>query len=94
MREKGWYDRPGVKVLEGRWQDFIESEDVLSEGGFDIVYTDTFSEDYQGVLIQLSHYECADGGCFTRAEEVLRLFAGFVERPGGKLQFLQWTRCN
>ena len=51
MREKGWYDRPSVKVLEGRWQDFVESEDVLSEGGFDVVYTDTFSEDYQGESI-------------------------------------------
>jgi hypothetical protein len=23
MREKGWYDRPGVRILEGRWQDFF-----------------------------------------------------------------------
>jgi hypothetical protein len=22
MRQKGWYDRPGVRILEGRWQDF------------------------------------------------------------------------
>ncbi|KAL1748763.1 S-adenosyl-L-methionine-dependent methyltransferase [Schizophyllum fasciatum] len=46
MREHGWYEKPGVKVLEGKWQDVIESEDVLSVGGFDVVYTDTFSEDY------------------------------------------------
>lgn len=51
MRAKGWYDRPGVTVLEGRWQDHIESEAVLGAGGFDVVYTDTFSEDYQGMLI-------------------------------------------
>jgi len=23
MRRKGWYDRPGVRILEGRWQDFF-----------------------------------------------------------------------
>ena len=50
MRSKGWYKRPGVTVLEGRWQDHIESEEILGAGGFDVVYTDTFSEDYQGKL--------------------------------------------
>ncbi|KAL1705262.1 S-adenosyl-L-methionine-dependent methyltransferase [Schizophyllum commune] len=46
MRAHGWYEKPGVKILEGKWQDVIESEDILSVGGFDVVYTDTFSEDY------------------------------------------------
>lgn len=48
MRELGWYEKPGVRILEGKWQDYIESEELLSVGGFDIIYTDTFSEDYQG----------------------------------------------
>ena len=48
MKELGWYDKPGVKILEGKWQDFIESEEILSVGGFDVVYTDTFAEDYKG----------------------------------------------
>ena len=52
MRKLGWYSKPGVKVLEGRWQDFIESEELLSVGGFDVVYTDTFSEDYEGASSQ------------------------------------------
>ncbi|KAI0342106.1 S-adenosyl-L-methionine-dependent methyltransferase [Trametopsis cervina] len=47
MRDLGWYEKPGVKILEGKWQDFIESEELLSVGGFDVVYTDTFSEDYK-----------------------------------------------
>lgn len=47
MRECGWYDKPGVKILEGKWQDFIESEELMSEG-FDVIYTDTFSEQYSG----------------------------------------------
>jgi hypothetical protein len=24
MKHKGWYKKPGVRVLEGRWQDFLE----------------------------------------------------------------------
>ena len=49
MRELGWYSKSSVKILEGRWQDFIESDELLSVGGFDVVYTDTFSEDYEGI---------------------------------------------
>ena len=48
MRDTGWYEKKGVKILEGKWQDFIESEGLLHAGGFDAVYTDTFSEDYDG----------------------------------------------
>ena len=46
MRSLGYYERPGVKILEGKWQDFIDKEEILGIGGFDVVYTDTFSEDY------------------------------------------------
>ena len=46
MRETGWYDKPEIKILEGKWQDFLDSDDLLSSGGFDVIYTDTFSEDY------------------------------------------------
>ncbi|KAF5385873.1 hypothetical protein D9615_002229 [Tricholomella constricta] len=46
MKERGWYEKPGVKILEGKWQDFVASDSVLGVGGFDVIYTDTFSEDY------------------------------------------------
>jgi len=46
MRETGWYSKSNVIILEGKWQDFVEAERLLGFGGFDIVYTDTFSEDY------------------------------------------------
>jgi len=46
MRDKGWYDKEGVTILEGRWQDVISSPAFQSIGKFDVVYTDTFSEDY------------------------------------------------
>lgn len=48
MKKLGWYEKPGVTILEGKWQDFMESNELLSVGGFDVVYTDTFSEDYGG----------------------------------------------
>jgi protein arginine N-methyltransferase 2 len=52
MRSTGWFSKPGVEILEGRWQDFVTPEKIGKllgeEGGFDAVYTDTFSESYQG----------------------------------------------
>jgi type IV protein arginine methyltransferase len=48
MRAHGWYDRPGVKILEGRWQDFIQSGEIYGYGAWDVVYVDTFAEGYEG----------------------------------------------
>lgn len=52
MRSTGWYNKPGVEILEGRWQDFVTPEKVGEligeDGGFDIIYTDTFAEGYKG----------------------------------------------
>lgn len=48
MREGGWFDKLGVRILEGKWQDFVGT-DALKAGGFDVVYTDTFSEDYEAL---------------------------------------------
>lgn len=48
MRDAGWFTKPNVKILSGKWQDFVESEELLEVGGFDVVYTDTFSENYLG----------------------------------------------
>lgn len=47
MRARGWYDMANVRILEGKWQDFIDSDEILGVGGFDAVYTDVFSEDYK-----------------------------------------------
>ncbi|KAH9485439.1 Protein arginine N-methyltransferase 2 [Psilocybe cubensis] len=55
MRERGWYDRKGVRILEGRWQDFVESPELLNSGGFDVIYTDTFSEDYNALRQFFEH---------------------------------------
>jgi protein arginine N-methyltransferase 2 len=48
MKELGWYEKAGVTILEGKWQDFVASDELTRLGGFDVVYTDTFSESYDG----------------------------------------------
>ena len=55
MRVQGWYEKKGVRILEGRWQDFIDSADLLGYGGFDVIYTDTFSEDYNNLRQFFEH---------------------------------------
>jgi protein arginine N-methyltransferase 2 len=48
MKNLGWDQKKGVKILEGKWQDFVETEELLGIGRFDVDYTDTFSEEYEG----------------------------------------------
>ncbi|KAG7440873.1 arginine methyl transferase [Guyanagaster necrorhizus] len=55
MKELGWLDRPGVRVLQGKWQDWINSDELLEYGGFDVIYTDTFSEDYSDLRRFFEH---------------------------------------
>jgi type IV protein arginine methyltransferase len=47
MKAFGWMERPNVVVLNGKWQDMLENPTIVA-GDFDVVYSDTFSEDYQG----------------------------------------------
>jgi len=54
MRERGWYDRKGVTVLEGKWQDFVGTK-MLEGMRFDAVYMDTFSEEYGDFLTTFQH---------------------------------------
>jgi len=64
MRSQGWYSKPNVKILEGKWQDYVDSSELLGVGGFDVIYTDTFSEEYEGTVIRLEKHigeaECND----------------------------------
>jgi protein arginine N-methyltransferase 2 len=48
MKEDGWYEKPGVVVHEGRWQDIVPG---LVEKGelFDAIYFDTFAEEYKAL---------------------------------------------
>jgi type IV protein arginine methyltransferase len=45
MRKKGWFEKPGVIVHQGKWQDVLPS--LVSEGlVLDAIYYDTFAESY------------------------------------------------
>ncbi|KAK1147025.1 Arginine N-methyltransferase 2 [Aspergillus melleus] len=45
MKRKGWHEKPGVKIHEGRWQDILPT--LVGEGEqFDAIYYDTFAESY------------------------------------------------
>ncbi|KAG9014458.1 Arginine N-methyltransferase 2 [Tulasnella sp. JGI-2019a] len=55
MRKTGWYGKENVMILEGKWQDHIPSDQLLSLGGFDVVYTDTFSEEYADLYAFFEH---------------------------------------
>lgn len=46
IEEKGWHEKAGVKILKGKWQDVLSSDEFLGLGKFDVVYTDTFAENY------------------------------------------------
>ncbi|KAI4162366.1 MAG: hypothetical protein LQ342_004081 [Letrouitia transgressa] len=48
MRDNGWYDKPGVTVHEGKWQDICPKL-IEQEIMFDAIYFDTFAEDYNAL---------------------------------------------
>lgn len=72
MREMGWFDKPNVKILEGKWQDFVSSKELLGVGGFDAVYTDTFSENYEGMAAQCYGVVCIL--CLIGGDEMMGRF--------------------
>lgn len=52
MKEEGWYEKPNVTILEGKWQDTLP--DLLTKGVFfDGIYYDTFSEHYEDMVEDL-----------------------------------------
>ncbi|QKX58904.1 uncharacterized protein TRUGW13939_06032 [Talaromyces rugulosus] len=45
MKSKGWHEKPGVVIHEGRWQDILPT--LVGEGVmFEAIYYDTFAESY------------------------------------------------
>jgi protein arginine N-methyltransferase 2 len=55
LREQGWYDRPGVIIHEGRWQDVLPK--LVEEGvQLDAIYYDTFAENYTALKEFFSEY--------------------------------------
>lgn len=60
MKEWGWYDKDNVTILEGFWQDHIDS---LSE--FDAVYFDTWKEQDRDFFQKNVHKIIKKGGVFS-----------------------------
>lgn len=50
MRKEGWESKEGVTIYPGRWQSFLKEihHNQLNEK-FDVIFWDTFSEDYQSL---------------------------------------------
>jgi type IV protein arginine methyltransferase len=48
MKEQGWYEKPGVVIHEGRWQDIVPGL-VEKNEMFDAIYFDTFAEEYKAL---------------------------------------------
>ncbi|EAW06405.1 protein-arginine N5-methyltransferase [Aspergillus clavatus NRRL 1] len=45
MKRRGWHEKPGVHIHEGRWQDILPA--LVAQGEtFDAIYYDTFAESY------------------------------------------------
>ncbi|KAL5120900.1 Arginine N-methyltransferase 2 [Pleosporales sp. CAS-2024a] len=55
MKEQGWYEKPGVVIHEGRWQDIVPGL-VGSNEMFDAIYFDTFAEEYKALRQFFSEY--------------------------------------
>lgn len=64
MRRDGWSDKPNVTVHEGKWQDVLPK--IMEQGQmFDVIYFDTFAEDYKALRDFFSDYVLGlleDGG--------------------------------
>ena len=58
MREKGWFDRPNVRVHEGKWQDVLPK--LVEEGvQLDGIYYDTYAESYADLKLFFDEYVVA-----------------------------------
>ncbi|MCJ1338715.1 Arginine N-methyltransferase 2 [Bachmanniomyces sp. S44760] len=48
MKDDGWYERQNVTIHSGKWQDIVPK--LLDQGTlFDVIYFDTFAEDYNAL---------------------------------------------
>ena len=58
MKEKGWLEKPNVKIHQGRWQDVLPK---LVEQGIqlDAIYYDTYAEDYKDLKEFFDEYVIA-----------------------------------
>lgn len=57
MKRDSWYDKPGIVVHEGRWQDVLPKlSESQEEIVFDAIFFDTFAEDYSALRTFFSEW--------------------------------------
>ena len=72
-RRSGWEERPGVELVGKKW------EDAIGElGDFDVVYWDTYAQDYQGGWERGRE---AHAHADRRHDRAARLFRGAPQSP-------------
>ncbi len=55
MKRNGWYDKSGVTIHEGKWQDVLPK--LIEEGTmFNAIYFDTFAEEYKALRDFFNEY--------------------------------------
>ena len=67
MRAEGWYDKPGVEVVAGKWQDVLPQL-TANGAAFDGVFFDTYGEHYEdlrGFHAALPDLVRPDGGVYS-----------------------------
>ena len=58
MRDQGWFDKPNVKIHQGKWQDVLPK--LVEEGVvLDAIYYDTYAEDYRDLKHFFDEYVIA-----------------------------------
>lgn len=58
MREKGWFEKPNVRIHQGKWQDVLPK--LIAEGvELDAMYYDTYAEDYSDLKLFFDEYVIA-----------------------------------
>ncbi|GIL85389.1 hypothetical protein Vretifemale_13936 [Volvox reticuliferus] len=62
MVRQGWAERPGVRILKGRWQDVLP--ELLAEAPYDGIFFDTYGEYYEEMRefhLHVPHLLARDG---------------------------------
>lgn len=58
MREKGWFEKPNVRIHQGKWQDVLPK--LINDGvELDAIYYDTYAEDYVDLKLFFDEYVIA-----------------------------------
>jgi hypothetical protein len=85
MEEKGWHEKAGAKILGGKWQDVLSSDEFLGLGKFDVIYTDTFAENYDGELSVLGRGVTLD--IFVELHKFFKRLPDFLDGPDARFSF-------